>query len=292
MKTVVTQFIEQAKKDPARIAVLDKQGAITYGRMNNLSETIRNMTPPARPACFQGSLETGGLFTLIIQQGSQPALCQHSQASGGAGHRRIETVSGKRGIRIGIRVGIRQDHAVKFQAFCVGQCNEEDSFFRQAVTGTNDGDPAVLRKHCSGLFQASGAGAEDGGEPLFFFRLLYCPKEITRVLFLSLPDAENRLGAGGLHRGDEDLFFFWKKACEKGCDLGGRAVTGGQLKLRHTAGFSRAPCGAGAWNRRVLKEVVDLCKGRGSLPDRLEFVSEEHKSCPGEIRCSPALRPP
>ena len=37
MKTVVTQFIEQAKKDPARIAVLDKQGAITYGRMNNLS---------------------------------------------------------------------------------------------------------------------------------------------------------------------------------------------------------------------------------------------------------------
>ena len=37
MKTVVTQFMEQAKRDPARIAVLDKQGAITYGRMNNLS---------------------------------------------------------------------------------------------------------------------------------------------------------------------------------------------------------------------------------------------------------------
>ena len=165
----------------------------------------------------------------------------------------------------------------------MGQCNEKDAFFRQAVTGTDDGDLAVLRKHCGGLFQASGACAEDSGETLFFFRLLYCPKEIIRMLFLSLPDAENRLGAGGLHRGDEDLFFFWKKACEKGCDFGGRAVTGGQLKLRHAAGFSRTPCGAGAWNRRVLKEVVDLCKGRGSLPDRLEFVSEEHKSCPGEI---------
>ena len=74
----------------------------------------------------------------------------------------------------------------------------------------------------------------------YTFRLLYCPKEIIRVFFLSLSDAENRLGAGGLHRGDEDLFFFWKEAREQCCDLGGGAVAGGQLKLGHAAGF---PCG-------------------------------------------------
>ena len=37
MKTIIHQFLEQAERNPAHVAVLDIQGAITYDRMNNLS---------------------------------------------------------------------------------------------------------------------------------------------------------------------------------------------------------------------------------------------------------------
>ena len=37
MQSVITQFLRQAEEHPARTAVLDSQGAITYGRMNRIS---------------------------------------------------------------------------------------------------------------------------------------------------------------------------------------------------------------------------------------------------------------
>jgi non-ribosomal peptide synthetase component F len=37
MKTVIDEFLKQAEQHPDAIAVMDIQGAITYGRMNNLS---------------------------------------------------------------------------------------------------------------------------------------------------------------------------------------------------------------------------------------------------------------
>ena len=37
MRTVIDEFLKRAEKHPDAIAVMDIQGAITYGRMNNLS---------------------------------------------------------------------------------------------------------------------------------------------------------------------------------------------------------------------------------------------------------------
>ena len=55
MRTVVNEFLKQAKLHPDNIAVLDIQGAITYDRMNNLSAHLAEKTAAAGlPCCCHG----------------------------------------------------------------------------------------------------------------------------------------------------------------------------------------------------------------------------------------------
>ena len=128
-------------------------------------------------------------------------------------------MAGQERVRVGVRARVGNDHAVEFETLGVGQGDEEDAAFREAVAGAQDRDLIISQQGC-GFLHAAGAGTDDGGQAFGLRGFSDGPGQGGPVAVPIVTGTEDRGVSGGLDGGDQDLLLGGQQACEEGGDLG------------------------------------------------------------------------